>query len=756
MLQSYILCQDMENTSLHKILCLCLIFLITFFCSAGQSAVALEGDPRKGKKGMKTETRTRQANHLIHEKSPYLQQHVYNPVDWYPWGEEALEKALQEDKPIFLSIGYSTCHWCHVMAHESFEDQEIADYLNRYFVCIKVDREERPGLDQIYMAATQAMTGSGGWPMSLFLFPDTKPFYAGTYFPPRAAYGRPGFMEILQAIHRTWESDRKSLSVSAEQVTAHIRNENTESKSLDKAWPDKGFQQIAESYESEFGGFGQAPKFPRPVVMDFLFRYYKTTHKKEARDMALFTLEQMAAGGMYDQIGGGFHRYSVDTRWHVPHFEKMLYDQSQLVSVYLSAFQITKNKEYQETAIQILDYVLRDMENPGGGFYSAEDADSVNPYNPAEHGEGAYYLWTAEEIDSLLTVEEASVFKASYGVKKDGNVLHDPQNEFTGRNILYLEKDLVQVAREAGLSEQKAGELLKNAKAKLLTKRQTRTAPHLDDKIITAWNGLMISAFARAAMILGEDRYLDAATRATDFLLKNLVVKGDLKRRWREGEARYPAGLDDYSFLVRGLLDLYAASHDPSRLRMAIELAGKQTELFSDTKGGFYDTSESVDLLARMKASYDGAEPSGNSVAAMNLLRLAAITGEKQWADLAKKSIESFGKTLASYAAAMPLMLSVMDFQMDKPRQIVIAGGKDEAGTRELLREVASRYLPNTILLLADGGENQTFLQERHAFIATVKKIDNLATAYVCEDFVCRLPVTSREELAALLDGKLP
>ena len=728
--------------------------MITFLCSTSQSVVAEQGNQRKGKKEMSTEIHTQQANHLIHEKSPYLQQHVYNPVDWYPWGDEALAKAKQEDKPIFLSIGYSTCHWCHVMAHESFENQEIADYLNQYFVCIKVDREERPGLDQIYMAATQAMIGSGGWPMSLFLFPDTKPFYAGTYFPPSGAYGRPGFMEILQAIRRAWETDRKSLSLSAEQVTAHIRKENSESKGLEKAWLDTGFQQITESYEPKYGGFGQAPKFPRPVVMDFLFHYYKTTHKKDARDMALFTLKQMAAGGMYDHIGGGFHRYSVDARWHVPHFEKMLYDQGQLVAVYLSAFQITKNQEYRKTAIEILDYVLRDMQDPGGGFYSAEDADSVNPYNPIEHGEGAYYLWTEEEIDSLLTAEETALFKASYGVEKDGNVLHDPQQEFVGRNILYLEKDLAEVARAARLSEQEAGELLEKARAKLLSRRQTRTAPHLDDKIITAWNGLMISALARAAMILGEDRYLLAAARSTDFLLKNLMVNGDLKRRWREGEARYPAGLDDYSFLIQGLLDLYTASHDPSRLRMAMELTAKQIELFSDEKGGFYDTSESVDLLARMKAAYDGAEPSGNSVAAMNLLRLAALTGEKRWAELAKKSIESFGKTLASYAAAMPLLLSVMDFQMDKPRQIVIAGGKNEAGTRELQREIASRYLPNTILLLADGGENQAFLQERLAFIATVTKIDGRATAYVCENFVCRLPVNSREELAALLDVK--
>ncbi len=702
------------------------------------------------------ELQNKHANHLIHEKSPYLQQHVYNPVDWYPWGDEALAKAAKEDKPIFLSIGYSTCHWCHVMAHESFEDQEIADFLNKYFISIKVDREERPGIDQIYMTATQAMTGSGGWPMSLFLFPDKKPFYAGTYFPPRGGgNGRPGFLDILQAIHKAWQDDRKRLSLSADQVTAHIRKESPgSSKSFDKVWMDKGFTQIEESYEPQYGGFGQAPKFPRPVVIDFLFHHYKTTGRKEARDMALFTLEQMAAGGMYDHIGGGFHRYSVDGQWRVPHFEKMLYDQSQLASVYLSAFQLTGGREYRRTATEILDYVLRDMQSPEGGFYSAEDADSVNPYNPAEHSEGAYFLWTEEEIDSLLTTKEASLFKVYYGVKKDGNALHDPQKEFTGRNILYQYKDLSEVARKAGISEEEGWKILQQSKSKLLISRQSRTAPHLDDKIITAWNGLMISALARAAMILEEEQYLLAANRAADFILNKVTVHGDLKRRWRKGEARYPAGLDDYSFLIQGLLDLYAASHDPSRLSRAMELTKQQIALFSDEKGGFYDTPESADLLARMKSAYDGAEPSGNSVAAMNLLRLARLTGKKEWGARAKKTIESFAEILTSYPPAMPLMLSAMDFQMDKPKQIVIAGGANDQDTGDLLREVHSRYLPNTILLLADGGENQSFLQERLPFLATVEKIHGQATAYVCENFTCRLPVNTKEELAAMLDGK--
>ncbi len=697
----------------------------------------------------------KQANHLIHEKSPYLQQHAHNPVDWYPWGDEAISRAVKEDKPIFLSIGYSTCHWCHVMAHESFEDQEIANFLNKHFIPVKVDREERPDIDQIYMTATQAMTGSGGWPMSVFLFPDTKPFYAGTYFPPRASYGRPGFLEILHAIHDAWGGDRKKLRQSAEQVTAHIKEESPDSSMfLDTAWMDKGFKQIKESYEPQYGGFGQAPKFPRPVVMDFLFRHYKTTGKKEARDMALITLDQMAAGGMYDHIGGGFHRYSVDGQWRVPHFEKMLYDQSQLALVYLSAFQLTGGENYRRTAKEILDYTLRDMQAPEGGFYSAEDADSVNPYNPQEHGEGAYYLWTEEEIDSLLTAKEASLFKAYYGVKKDGNALDDPQKEFTGRNILYQKKDFSEIARQAGFSVEDGRQLLTDARSRLLSRRQNRTPPHLDDKIITAWNGLMISALAKGAMILEEDRYLLAASRAADFIMNSVTVDGNLKRRWREGDARYPAALDDYSFLIQGLLDLYSAKQEPSLLKNAIKLMEQQIAFFSDEKGGFYDTPESTDLLARMKSAYDGAEPSGNSVAALNLQRMIHLTGKKEWSECAKKTIESFGKTLAAYPLAMPLMLSAMNMHLATPKQVVIAGGREDEDTRVLLHEVHSRYLPNTTVILADGGDNQSFLREYLPFLATAEKIQGQATAYVCENFTCRMPVNTREELAALLNGK--
>lgn len=722
------------------------LFLFIFFVlSAAQSSGEAKGNSMQQQK----------ANHLIEEKSPYLQQHAFNPVNWYPWGEEALAIARQENKPIFLSIGYSTCHWCHVMAHESFEDLEIAAFLNRYFVSIKVDREERPGIDQLYMAATRAMTGGGGWPMSVFLLPDTRPFYAGTYFPPRPAQGRPGFLQIVTAVQKAWETDRKSLHLSAEQVTAHIQKGTGAGKpeNIDPEWLKKGFRQIAADYEAKYGGFGQAPKFPRPVLPDFLLRYYAKTGEVEARDIALFTLDQMAAGGMYDHIGGGFHRYSVDTQWRIPHFEKMLYDQSQLASLYLSAFQLNADPTYKRVAVEILEYVLREMQDPEGGFYSAEDADSENPYNPEEHSEGAYYLWTEEEIDALLTARETMLFKRYYGVKKAGNALHDPQKEFTGRNILYQAKDLVEVAQKTEISEKEAAQLLQAAKLKLLQQRVIRTPPHLDDKIITAWNGLMISAFAKAAMILEDRRYLAAANGAADFILKRLVVNGHLKRRYRDGEAKYSAGLDDYSFLIQGLLDLYTADHDVSRLQQAIELTEKQIVEFTDPRGGFYDTPRSAELLARLKEAYDGAEPSGNSVAVLNLLRLAALINKPEWAEVAGRGIASFATTLSSYPPAMPLLLSAMDFQLDKPKQIVIAGEKGSDDTRALLREIHSRFLPNTLLLLADGGKNQKFLGVHLPFLETVEKREGKATAYVCEDFSCKMPVNTPEGLARLLDN---
>ncbi len=733
---------------MKKIICFCLILLFTLF---GQSA-ALEKAKEMSVQINTSAGRERSPNHLAGEKSPYLLQHLYNPVDWYPWGDEAFLLAEKEDRPVFLSIGYSTCHWCHVMAHESFDDQAVADFLNQHFISIKVDREELPGVDQIYMAATQAMTGSGGWPMSLFLFPDRKPFYAGTYFPPESGYGRPGFMDLLRGIVKAWETDRKSLSLSAEQVTSHIQKEASSAQArLDDSWLEKGFDMIRTSYEPKYGGFAQSPKFPRPVVLDFLLQYYRSHQEKEARDMALYTLEQMAGGGMYDHVGGGFHRYSVDGRWRIPHFEKMLYDQAQLVNVYLDAFQLNKNPLFKKVAKETLEYVLRSLTDGDGGFYSAEDADSVNPYNNREHGEGAYYLWTEEEIDSLLDEKDAVLFKACYGVRKNGNALHDPQEEFTGRNILYWAEECSGLARRHDITERELERSLFVSGKVLLARRQKRTPPHLDDKIITAWNGLMISAFARGYMVLADERYLQAAKGAADFLKDNLIAAGELKRRWRKGDARHPAGLDDYAFYIQGLLDLYQAAQLPQYLQQSLVLSEKQIALYSDPNGGFFDTARSAALLARMKAAYDGAEPSGNSVAARNMQRLAHLSGQKRFAEIAEKGIVSFAKTLRTFSPAMPLMLTALDRQLQTPKQIVIAGVRGRADTNALLAEVHSRYLPTTQLLLADGAENQQYLEKSLPFLNSVEQVDGRATAYVCENFSCKMPVSSPNALAELI-----
>ena len=485
------------------------------------------------------------SNHLISEKSPYLQQHAHNPVDWYPWGEAAFEKSRTEDKPIFLSVGYSTCHWCHVMERESFESEALAAILNRWFVPVKVDREERPDVDRIYMTFVQASTGGGGWPMSVFLTPELKPFFGGTYFPPDNRYGRPGFGAILERIAEAWRNERGRIMQSSGDVVAQLAQYGAGGPSIgmpDKTALDSAFQHFRRMYDSAQGGFGSAPKFPRPVVFNFLLRYYVQSRRQEALDMTLGTLRAMANGGMHDQLGGGFHRYSVDERWFVPHFEKMLYDQAQLTISYLEAFQITHDPFYAKIARSTLDYVLRDMTDPEGGFYSAEDADSViDPANPKEKGEGTFYIWTAEELQQALG-DQYQRFASIYGVEPKGNVPDDPHGEFTGKNILYLRASLDD-ATEAELQP---------AKAALLAIRSKRVRPHLDDKILTSWNGLMISAFAKGAQVLDDARYLGAAQRAAGFILTRMVdaTSGVLQRRYRDGDAAIPGFLDDYAFFI--------------------------------------------------------------------------------------------------------------------------------------------------------------------------------------------------------------
>jgi uncharacterized protein YyaL (SSP411 family) len=689
------------------------------------------------------------ANHLIAEKSPYLQQHAHNPVDWYPWGDQAFDKARSEDKPIFLSIGYSTCHWCHVMERESFESEEIAAIINRFFVPVKVDREERPDVDRIYMTYVQAATGSGGWPMSVFLTPDLKPFFGGTYFPPDDRYGRPGFPTLLERIASAWREQRAEITETSGNVISQLKKYSEFGATggiADKTTLDSAFQYFRRTFDSTHGGFGDAPKFPRPVIFNFLFRYYVRTQRNEALQMSLDTLRAMAAGGMHDQLGGGFHRYSVDERWLVPHFEKMLYDQAQLAISYLEAHQITHTAVYAEIARSTLDYVLRDMTHPDGGFYSAEDADSViDPSEPKVKGEGAFYIWTADELEQALGREFYELFATHYGVEKNGNVHQDPHGEFTGKNILYLRQT----------PEPDVAARLVDVRAKLLAIRSKRVRPHLDDKLLTSWNALMISAFAKAAQILNERRYLAAAQRATHFILTRMYdgAKGILQRRFREGEAAIHGFLDDYAFFIAALLDLYEADFDPDHLATAIALAAKMRELFEDPEQGAFFTTAGRDssLVLRMKDDYDGAEPSGNSVALLDLLRLAHLTDRDEYRQAAVRTLDALMPKMSSQPVAVPQMLVALDYSLAPKREVVIAGDPNAEPTSALLRELRSHFLPYTVTLLIDPDATRERLTQLFPAAGVMRQLNGEPTAYVCQNYTCNLPTTEVSKFAELL-----
>ena len=622
-------------------------------------------------------------NLLANEKSPYLLQHAHNPVDWRPWGPEAFAKAREEDKPIFLSIGYSTCHWCHVMERESFEDERIAELLNRHFVPIKVDREERPDVDRVYMLFVQSTTGSGGWPMSVWLTPDLQPFFGGTYFPPEERYGRPGFAAMLEGIAAAWEGDRENVLSNGAALADELDRQAASGPGagfVDTGTLESGFYYFRRTFDVKYGGFGVAPKFPRPSVFSFLLREHARTGNQEALDMVLQTLRAMAGGGIHDRLGGGFHRYSVDQQWRVPHFEKMLYDQAQLAVSYLEAFQITGDDFFAGVARGILEYVLRDMTDSEGGFYSAEDADSaIDPAQPEVKTEGAFYLWPEGELEAALA---------------------DPA-----------------------------------AKERLLAMRNRRPRPDRDDKILTAWNGLMISAFALAAQALDEPRYQLAAERAAGFILSRLHngQKGPLLRRYRAGESAVPGFLEDYAFLVQGLLDLYETGFDPACIETAVRLTEEQCRLFEDTaNGGFYASAAGDSSLAlRLKDTDDGAEPSGNSVAALNLLRLAQFTDRNDFRECAGRIFRSFAGTMNAAPGALPLMLAAFGYSLAPPKEIVIEGHADSADTRAMLRAVRRRFLPYKIV----------------QFTGSAGK----ATAHVCENQVCSLPVNDLPAFERLL-----
>ena len=700
-------------------------------------------------------------NRLIHEKSPYLLQHAHNPVDWHPWGQEAFEKARRENKPIFLSIGYSTCHWCHVMERESFEDETVAEFLNRHFVPVKVDREERPDVDRIYMAFVQAATGGGGWPLSVWLTPDLKPFYGGTYYPPHDAYGRPGFLTVLRHLAQAWEQDRDKIVETAERVLGQL--ERQVSAAAGGGGPvgaeifDHAFQLFRRTFDSRHGGFGGAPKFPRPVTNNFLLRFYAATGNREALEMVAQTLRAMAAGGIHDHLGGGYHRYAVDERWFVPHFEKMLYDQAQLAVSFTEVWQITQEPFFAGQVRDIVEYVLRDLRDAGGAFYSAEDADSViDPAHPEKKGEGAFYVWAAEEIDSALGAPVAEWFRFRYGVESGGNVPSglDPHGEFRGKNILYEAHSLEETAEEFGRPLDEVVRAIGEARRELFEARAGRVRPHRDEKILVSWNGLMISALARAGRALDEPRYVGAAEQAARFLLDKMYDAStrDLQRRYCDGESAVDAFLDDYAALAGALLDLYEATFEIGFLETSVALAEALIERFEDReRGGFYSTREGdAALLLRLKDDYDGAEPSGNSLAVHVLARLAQVTGRKDFRRSAERALEAFGKLLRESPFAAPHLLAVAMLLEKPPRQIVLAGETGDPALEAMRREIGRRFLPGAVVLFA-GGADRDRLAALQPAAAGMKPLGGKPAAYVCENFTCRLPVSTVEELIPLL-----
>jgi len=684
-------------------------------------------------------------NRLAREKSPYLLQHARNPVDWFAWNDEAFEKARRENKPIFLSIGYSTCHWCHVMERESFENEAAAEFLNTHFVSIKVDREERPDVDKIYMTFVQATTGGGGWPMTVFLTPELNPFFGGTYFPPDNRHGRPGFLQLLQHIHQLWETRRDELVESAGDAQEKLAqmaatHEPTDSTPGAEALRNAGLQ-LKRMYDPRNGGFGGAPKFPQPSQPLFLLRFAKRFKDDEAVQMVLRTCEQMAAGGIHDQLGGGFARYSVDAEWLVPHFEKMLYDNAQLVQLYLDAFLVSGEGRHADVARDILDYVLRDMTHPEGGFYSAEDADS-------EGHEGKFYCWTRAELERLLTPEEFNVAVRYFGITQEGNFVdHSHPQPLAGQNVLSVVAPDVADADKAVLAA---------AKNKMLAARAKRVRPHLDDKILASWNGLMLGAFARACAVLGEERYRVAAEKNVRFVREKLWVEGSsggarsaarpagtLFHRWRDGERDKVELLEGYAFLLSGVIELYEATLEPGHLDFAVALAeGMLAKFFDAENGGFWQSLAAKDLILRAKEDYDGAEPSGNSVATMALLKLGAITGRAEFGEAARKTLLLFGTRLRQLPQAVPNLLSALDFSMQEPRRAVVAGEAGAERARELLRAVHSVYQPEKIVLGNRGAVEE--------FARTLPAKDG-AVVYVCTGNACQAPTSEPKEARKLL-----
>ncbi len=698
--------------------------------------------------GKEPRVEKRTPNRLVREKSPYLLQHAYNPVDWYPWGREAFERAKREDKPVFLSIGYSTCHWCHVMEKESFEDPEVARLLNEAFVCIKVDREERPDLDHVYMAVCQAMTGSGGWPLTILMTPDKKPFFAATYIPKKSRFGRPGLEDLVPRVVSIWKDRRGEVLRSSEEIVEALdgADDGPAGPRTDLSVLKRAFQELRNGYDRQYGGFGDAPKFPTAHQFFFLLRYGKREHEPLALEMTERTLEAMRLGGIYDQLGYGFHRYATDREWLVPHFEKMLYDQAMLALAFLETFQATGKATYAETAREIFTYVLRDMTDPGGGFYSAEDADS-------EGVEGKFYVWQAAEIRDVLG-KEAPLFLEVFNVTEAGNFREEASGRQTGANILHMKRPLAELAPGLGMPAGELQERIERARARLFEARQGRVHPQKDDKILADWNGLMIAALARGARVLGRDEYAAAAAKAAGFIFEKMRgPDGRLLHRYRDGEAAIAANLDDYAFLAWGFLELYEATLEPAWLASALDLTRESIDRFWDAgQGGFFFApADRDDLILRRKELYDGATPSGNSVAMGNLLRLSLLTGDAGLAERAAGVDRAFSIQVGRLPSAYTQFLVAVDLGLGPAHAVVVVGEPGGGDTAALLEALRGPFLPNTVVLFRPAGLEAPPITRLAPFAATHGTVDGKATAYVCSQTACAPPVTDPARLLELL-----
>jgi len=685
-------------------------------------------------------------NHLKGEKSPYLIQHSKNPVDWYPWTDEAFNKAQIENKPIFLSIGYSTCHWCHVMAHESFEDPDIAELLNKFFVSIKVDREERPDIDSIYMTACQIMTGTGGWPLTIIMTPDKKPFFAGTYFPKESRFGNIGLKDLILNVQDIWVENRKDALNSGDQIFQALNEMSVSKKgtSLDSLILDKTYDELFKIFDNENGGFGDFQKFPTPHNLMFLLRYWKRTGNKHALDMVTKTLDSMANGGIYDHLGFGFHRYSVDKNWLVPHFEKMLYDQALISMAYTEVFQAIGKSEYKKVAEEVYKYVIRDMSDSVGGFYSAEDADS-------EGEEGKFYNWTLEEIYQELDSESADIFVEFYNIKENGN-FNDGYSKQSNQNILHITKSLDELATKLGLEPSKLGQRIDESRLKLYKAREKRIHPHKDDKILTDWNGLMIASLALAGQVFNEVNYVESAIKAVDFIISKMYSDGRLMHRYRDGESSVDGNLDDYSFMIWGLLETYSATFKTEYLEMAQELNNTLMNHFWDeTHGGFYFTADDGEkVLIREKKTYDSAIPSGNSVELLNMAKLAKLREDEKLESSANKLVIAFSEIVKRTLTSHTQFITGVEFILGPSYDVLIVGEDGDDDTNKMLDILRKRFLPNKVVVFKDTKHPESANRIAES-IEHKNTLDGHATAYLCTGGSCKLPTTNPEEIIKLM-----